>query len=46
MNPLDIVLNRLEDLTETHPFPMTRDHCEYCSAWLVIMEVCRPKEDE
>ncbi|CAB4128803.1 hypothetical protein UFOVP225_81 [uncultured Caudovirales phage] len=38
INPLDEVLNKLEDLTADCPKPMTKDHCEYCSAWLVILE--------
>lgn len=38
MNELDKVLDKLEDLTKNHPTPMERSHCEYCSAWLVILE--------
>jgi hypothetical protein len=38
MNELDVVLDKLEELTEGHPLPMTRAHCQYCSAWLVILE--------
>jgi len=38
MTTLDELLDKLEDLTEGHPLPMTHTHCRYCSAWLIIIE--------
>jgi len=38
MHELDEVLDALEGLTKDHPLPATREHCQYCSAWLVIVE--------
>lgn len=35
---LDKVLDKLEDLTQDHPTPMARSHCQYCLTWLVILE--------
>jgi hypothetical protein len=35
---LDSVLDKLEDITQDCPKPMLREHCAYCSAWLVILE--------
>jgi hypothetical protein len=35
---LDSVLDKLEDITQDCPKPMLREHCAYCSAWLVIIE--------
>lgn len=35
---LDDVLDKLEDVTQDCPKPMLREHCAYCSAWLVIMD--------
>lgn len=34
----DRILDRLEKLSDNHPLPKTKDCCEYCLTWLVLME--------
>ena len=34
----DTILNLLEDLTDEHALPKSRNCCQYCLTWLVIME--------
>jgi hypothetical protein len=34
----DLILDKLENLAIGHPLPKTRDCCEYCLTWLVLME--------
>lgn len=38
MIDMDYVLDKLEDKIDSHPTPVRKSHCEYCSAWLVILE--------
>jgi hypothetical protein len=35
---LDDVLNAIEHVIDSHPAPVDKAHCEYCSAWLLIVE--------
>jgi hypothetical protein len=35
---LDEVLNAIENVIDSHPAPVKKEHCEYCSAWLLIVE--------
>ena len=35
----DQILDALEDLAIGHPLPKTKDCCEYCLTWLVVMEL-------
>jgi hypothetical protein len=47
INPLDEVLDTLEDLTADCPKPMLRTHCDYCLTWIVIMEdILKVNEDD
>lgn len=35
----DQILDTLENLAIGHPIPKTKDCCEYCLTWLVVMEL-------